>query len=218
MSGTGKTGRSLHIFLTCLCIAFVLITILDMNRNYELVIVEPSEELNVKASEYTVAKTEVVSIKPVSDYDQIIERPLFMPNRRPYTADGIVESRQNNGRKNLVTKSTQHEYMLSAVVITENRRIALLYSKKDNKLQKLNQGDELDGWTLIDIQPSQVSLKKGAAIKQLELTVKRSPQQPNARHEKNNQAPVIPKATLPLPAAMVEKISPELKAPSEAEN
>ena len=59
--------------------------------------------------------------------------------------------------------------------------------KKSNKLRKFDQGDELDGWTISDIQPTRVLLKKSNENRQLELAVKGSSQQSETNSKNNTQ-------------------------------
>ena len=90
-----------------------------------------------------------------------------------------------------------NEYFLSAIIITNNKRIALLKSKRNKRLQKLNEGDELNGWTLTDIQPAQVSLLKGTEIKLMDLEVKGFSQQTDAKRNMNNDETNVLKGVAP---------------------
>lgn len=72
-----------------------------------------------------------------------------------------------------------------------------MQSKKNKQLQKLNEGDELDGWTLTNIQPERVSLEKGTEVKQLELMVKGSPVKIDANHKSDNEKKDVVEAVSP---------------------
>jgi hypothetical protein len=214
-----KISRYLQLFFGGLCFVFVLVVILDTNRDYELTAAGESENQAIEGNQQTAGEAALVSAKPLGDYDQIIERPLFMQDRRPYVAEGLAQTPQKNRRQKPTARIAQDEYILSAVIITSKKRIALLQSQREKKLQKLHQGDELDGWTLTDIQPAWVSLKKGAEIKQLDLTVKGSPPATDTKRKKNNNA-VKMTETAPSPPAttIMDKNSPDTQAAPNQEN
>ena len=216
MNNTAKASHYLQVFLVGLCLVFVLIIIIDMNSNYKITIVEGSVSQAPEGKGQATSAAALVSVKPLNEYDQIVERPLFMQDRRPYAEEQVVDATQRNSRNKPVTGSAQDEYMLTAVIITSNKRIALLRSNKNNKLQKLNQGDELDGWTLTDVQPAQVSLTKGPLIRQLELMIKGSPMQANAIHETDLEKPEVVEIAPPI--AVAEQGGANTQISAKAEN
>lgn len=201
MNDTAKAGHYVQVFLAGLCLVFVLIIIIDMNSNYEITIAEDSVTKNTEEKWQATTDAALVAVKPLNEYDQIVERPLFMQDRRPYAPEQVVEASQSNSRNKPVARTAQNDYMLSAVIITGNKRIALLQSNRNNKLQKLNQGDELDGWTLTDVQPAQVSLTKGTEVMQLELVIKGSPKQANAMHATAIEKPEAVETAAPIAVA-----------------
>jgi hypothetical protein len=187
MIDSEKKSRNLQLSLTGLCVVFVLIIVIEMNQEYELSIDRRSAKQVIEINRVATIASENVATKSLDDYEQIIVRPLFMQDRRPYVAeDAVVASRPGRQRKQ-TAKTAKDDYKLSAVVITDDKRIALLQSGRNDKLQKLNQGDEIDGWILTDIQRAQVSLEKGGEIKLLELAVKNSPVQTNAKQDTKNE-------------------------------
>ena len=65
---------------------------------------------------------------------------------------------------------------LSAIVIDEDERIALVERRQDKKLQQLRQGEKFNGWTLNQIQADDITMQKGHQTRQIALTVKLSRQ------------------------------------------
>ena len=104
--------------------------------------------------------------RAVTEYAVVIERPLFMPDRRPYpppapiTAPPAAATRQ---------AASPLDFFLSAVIITPDKRIALVRSQRDGKTQKLLPGDEYEGWKLIGIEPDHISLRQGDEVRRLRL-------------------------------------------------
>lgn len=103
------------------------------------------------------------AVSPISAYSEIIERPLFRQDRRPYIPPPPISvDRQENPRK----------ILLSAVVISEDQRFVLVYTDANEKLKKLRPGQTFEGWTLERLEADSITLKKDARYKQVKLTVK----------------------------------------------
>jgi hypothetical protein len=97
--------------------------------------------------------------------DAITARPLFQIDRRPYVPDvpqpGDEESKAAESPR-LGTLS------LSAIVITAEERMALIRSDA-GKIERIAEGDEIDGWTLTAISPEGVSLEHSGQVQRLEF-------------------------------------------------
>ena len=113
----------------------------------------------------------------IDTYQDIIDRPLFMDNRKPYISL-TPETKKSNIRE---IKSQQ--LSLSAVVITSNKSIAIFQYANSKTVQHVALGETIDGWTLTEIHEQQVVLNKGDDTKTLELEIKGSLQ--NKRSEKS---------------------------------
>jgi len=72
-------------------------------------------------------------------------------------------------------KLASRQYLLSAIVITKDKRIALIQSDHIKEPQKIALGEILDGWTLSNIQPRQVTLERNGEIRKLNLGIISSP-------------------------------------------
>ena len=158
-----------------LCILFSGVLLYEMSRNYS-----PDVGSSVTTEDPSNKKAGVPADKPVTsleDYAGIIERPLFSPDRKPYEAE-VVEAKPNRPVPVNTPLTKREDYSLSAVIITDDKRMALIETKNGKKIHRLREGEELDGWTLTDVQPARVSLKKGSEVKELELAVVPSSYQP----------------------------------------
>ncbi len=177
-------AKAVKITLLCLGVICTGLLLYELNRDYSL----DSSELATNTDEPDTQETEQLrELLAQSEYTEIIERPLFMADRRPFVPDTSVaeEEIQQRQRPVRARDNSNQEYLLSAVIITEDKRIALLSSRQNRKLQKVALGDKIDGWTMTDIQSRQVSLTRGTEVKVLELLVKKSPattRQPGQRN------------------------------------
>ena len=165
--------------LITLCISFLCILLYEFFRSYSLntttsPITENSRTVNTE-------KIQSKPAPPLEDYAEIVERPLFADDRKPYVPEVIAAGPERLAKTNLPSKRNTEDYLLSAVIITDKKRMALIETRSDKKIHRINEGEELNGWVLAEINPSQVSLKKGGEIKSLELIVAPSPTSPTNR-------------------------------------
>lgn len=112
---------------------------------------------------------------PLSVFSEIVERPLFRGDRRPYVPVTPVKPGSRHGPGPDI--STQ--ISLSGVVINEGERIALIEHRQNKKLQQLRQGDSVNGWTLATIQAGGILMNKQGRTSQLTLII--SPSQPASK-------------------------------------
>ena len=169
-----ESNKTIQIGLLCLCLLFAGSLWFDLVRDYSLT---ADENLTVAfAADVNLNNIDQANvIPPITDYTEIIERPLFMQDRRPYVPDETVAAIKPPQQKTRGRKRAKDELLLSAVIITENKRIALIQTGKGKKIQKVMLGEIIDDWTVADVQPGEVSLQKGSETKKLELLVIKSP-------------------------------------------
>ena len=113
------------------------------------------------------------TLPTLGEYAAIVERPLFAPTRAPYsgaTAAPIVGPDQKAG-----VPADAAEMILTAVLIAQGQRLAILESGRGKSLHKVAVGESVNGWTLMAIEAEAVSLKKGNEVKLLELRIQGSP-------------------------------------------
>lgn len=117
-------------------------------------------------------------VPEISDYDEIINRPLFFEDRKPYVYVAPETPTKKPRKKKQAAPKKTEQYSLNAVVITSERQLAIIQSGRKKTLQRIALGEEIDGWTLETIEPRSVLLKKGNESKNLELEIRTSkPQQ-----------------------------------------
>lgn len=92
------------------------------------------------------------------DFANVIERPLFLPDRRPPSEDPtnldvpqIVEDVPGVGLETMD---------LNAVIITPVEAVAWVRTPTKPTPEKLRIGDEVEGWTIKSIQADEVQLER----------------------------------------------------------
>lgn len=113
-------------------------------------------------------------------YAIVAERPLFMETRRPYVPPPMATPAGT-------AAAPPEPLTLLATVLMEGRQIALIQSQRDNRIQMLSQGEALAGWTLVDVQPGFVLLRRGNDNRRLDLVVKPGDRTRNASPQKTGE-------------------------------
>ena len=102
-------------------------------------------------------KEDDFSLPPLSQYREIIERPLFLQSRRPVPKEGSDTSP-------LAAKETRlNQYTLTAVIIVPDKRLALIRgtSEKEKKTLRLEEGQDFQGWKLKEIKDELAVFQQG---------------------------------------------------------
>ncbi|MCZ6804298.1 MAG: hypothetical protein O7D86_10290 [Proteobacteria bacterium] len=110
-------------------------------------------------------------VPQISSYDEIVNRPLFFEDRKPYVyVEPETPTREVRPKLMRITE----QYSLNAVIITSDVKLAIIESGRKKSLTRITLGESIDGWTLENIEPRSILLKKGDETKNLELEVKTS--------------------------------------------
>lgn len=98
---------------------------------------------------------------PLSALTATQERPIFSAIRRPpprAVAAAPIEEAHAPPPKPV---DAPPPLMLVGAVVGEGDAIAILVNRTDQKVVRLRQGESLGGWSLISVQPREVTLKQG---------------------------------------------------------
>ncbi|HXH03626.1 MAG TPA: hypothetical protein VNN09_09930, partial [Candidatus Competibacteraceae bacterium] len=90
-------------------------------------------------------------LPPLSAYQEIVERPLFLPDRRPPAEEPPPPE----------PVAEEGEWLLQGVMITEDVTVALIQPQGgEGKTLLLRVGDNLDSWSVESIAADQVVLSR----------------------------------------------------------
>jgi hypothetical protein len=103
-------------------------------------------------------------VAPLADLSETLQRPLFTPERRPAQDEPapVVAPATDLPR-------TPPSFELTAVVLANGERVALLKALGAGQLHRLRQGESVDGWTLTEVRPDGVVLERGGQRESIEL-------------------------------------------------
>ena len=119
------------LLLICLALVVLIYQQLTMAPNSEA-FTRSSTERTVDLPDLPLAPQ--FAMTAIENYQAVLERPLFSPNRRPPPEDSMTT---------LVSK--EFDFDLKGVVIDDDVRTALLRRRADGKIVRLTNGDEIEG-------------------------------------------------------------------------
>lgn len=91
-------------------------------------------------------------VPPIERFDEIAERPLFNPSRRPIPTQVPGDGNAGPGPS----------IMLSGIVIDADQRIAHLRTAGESRVHTLSPGDTFASWHVEAIEPDRVILRAGS--------------------------------------------------------
>jgi general secretion pathway protein N len=106
------------------------------------------------------------AMPPLRSFAQVLERPLFSPTRRP-ALDALAASDTQSSGLTLV-----------GIVISPTEHHALIEHGQPPRLERVVEGQQLEGWTVEAILPDAVTFRR--ADQSLELKAKDAPPPPQA--------------------------------------
>jgi len=104
----------------------------------------------------------VAAVAPDQAYPETAARPLWIPTRRPAPPPAVQQASIPRG-----------QYILQGVTIAGTTRIALLREKTSGRIHRVEQGKEVGGMQVAEVEPERVTLAQGGEREVLELRVQR---------------------------------------------
>ncbi|MEM7569574.1 MAG: hypothetical protein AAF337_07250 [Pseudomonadota bacterium] len=98
-------------------------------------------------------------LPPLATLDQTLTRPIFEPNRQS-------QSKREQSAKTVVKAQ---DIQLRGILVDEQVRSALVWTKKANETKTVHIGDDLSGWRVVDIAPRSMRLERGEDVANLVL-------------------------------------------------
>lgn len=117
-------------------------------------------------------------------FSTTVERPLFLPNRQPVG----VEQAATTAPAAQTTRPSANRYALSAIIIVDEERIALLTDTSTGGLTRVREGERVAGWQVEKIRESSAVLRSGETREELALRTFGPPPprpQPRARRARD---------------------------------
>jgi general secretion pathway protein N len=97
-------------------------------------------------------------------FSETLTRPLFSPNREPPGTESASALPAPQA-----PRPSANRYALSAIIIVDNERIALLMDTATGSLSRVREGDSLAGWRVEEIRADGAVLHNGDVREELSL-------------------------------------------------
>ena len=171
------TAKYMQSVMAGMCLIFAVTLWYELTHDYTL-----QAEQNINdgpAKEVIPGGDSLISKLPsIDEFVAIVERPLFTDNRRPVIVD-VTDTGGSQPNLTTGTTASQDEFLLSGIIITSSEQIALIQKGTDKKIFRMEIGEIIDGWSLVEIHEKEILLTRGNESKKLKLLVKKSPQSGN---------------------------------------
>jgi hypothetical protein len=114
----------------------------------------------------TLAKYEAMQPKPASADVETLNRPIFSKSRKPYAAK---EKKNPDNLAAMAPVAPPPGLSLAGVTKYRNKPMAFMVSSSTPKGKWLAVGDQIDGWSVTQVQNMEITLASGERIIRLSL-------------------------------------------------
>ncbi len=149
----------MRILLLGLCLLLAVIILVEWAfLPSQPQLVNQKGQINTGPAKADFESVSAFTLPPLTEFDAIKERPIFIEGRRPLPPSQTVvqEQRPTPSRGG----SRPPKMVLSAILIINNEPMALLRNPPKGVSTRLKTGDEFQGWQVEKITPDRVTLKQ----------------------------------------------------------
>ncbi len=149
----------MRILLLGLCLLLAVIILVEWTfLPSEPQSVNQKGQINTGPAKADLESVSAFTLPPLTEFDAIKERPIFIEGRRPLPPSQTVvqEQRPIPSRGG----SRPPKMNLSAILIINDEPMALLRNPPKGVSTRLKTGDEFQGWQVEKITPDRVTLKQ----------------------------------------------------------
>ena len=147
----------------------------------------------------------LAAVNPEAEYPETGARPLFIPTRRPAPTLAAPSA---------VAAMNKGQFTLTGVTIAGGTKIALLREKASGRVVRVEQGKEVNGITVGQIDPEQVTLTQGGDQEVVQLLVTKGSAAPAVPVPVAAPVSAGPFGPLAVPAAPPGAANPAQRAPA----
>ncbi len=139
-------------------------------------------------------------LPPLETLSETVERPLFRPDRRPPSVEEIEEE---------VQSAESGIFSLLGIIVSPTERIALVKVRGSQEVLQLSEGQQANGWTVVQIRPEEVVFESNDKTETIEL-IDISPPPPRRRPaaRERQTRPAQARENQPRPAQARERQVP----------
>ena len=123
-----------------------------------------------------------LELPPIETLSETVDRPLFRPDRRPPSEEEEREEVEN---------AESGLFSLMGIIVSPTQRIALVKVRGSQTVLQLSEGQQANGWTVLQIRPQEVIFESNDKTETIEL-IDINPQPRTRRPAARKQQPGQP--------------------------
>jgi hypothetical protein len=109
---------------------------------------------------------ELSLLQPEEDYVAVMERPLFLPDRRPMPEDAAVEEAPNLDEE---IAELERLDVTATLILSPTEASVWLRDAGQKGLVRLRPGEQYQGWTVAQINPDHILMERQGVTETLQL-------------------------------------------------
>ncbi len=142
----------------------VLAALLAAELHFEVGVGSERQSIGRGSAPSAASPAPLFALADRESFSETLTRPLFMPNRQP--PDMESESPLPAPR---AARPNADRYVLSAIIIVDDERVALLTDTATGALSRVREGESLAGWQVKEIHADGAVLNNGDTREELSL-------------------------------------------------
>lgn len=193
--GRRRARPSALLFLLCLVLGAALYYQIRSDRWSRL----PPIASAPRPTEVTLpAPLPEFQLPPLSELAATVERPLFLPDRRPPEPADVVET--------VPEQAVPLHVSVTGIVLSESGRFALVRREGDTEILRMSARDTIDGWSVKQILADRVIFERDDDSLEVELKDQARPPTAPTRTRGDRRRP---------PSEAGQRATPSRPAPAE---
>ncbi len=118
-------------------------------------------------------------LEPLDAFSEVVERPVFFRTRRPPDPEAEPPPQAEAASK--------ADFVLSGLIISGKDRLALLRPVRSATVERVHEGEEIDGWLVQAVHADRVVLKRGETVQEILLEDQPPPPKPKPRRRRTRK-------------------------------
>ena len=102
----------------------------------------------------------ISTLPPIETLSETVERPLFLPDRRPPAIEDVEED---------IESAESGLFSLVGIIVSPTQRNALVKVRGSPQVLQLSEGQQANGWTVLQIHPGEVIFESNDKTETIEL-------------------------------------------------
>jgi hypothetical protein len=148
--------QTVVLLLALLCVGITGVIYLELNGFAEVPVAATAPRAAVSATA-NGADASKFAMPPVQTFAAVTDRPLFSQARRP-APQGNTEA-----------QGAWSDFTLAGIIIAPQSREVLIMHGRPPALAHIQEGQDIDGWTVTSILPDHIVLQSGGTEHELRL-------------------------------------------------